>query len=567
MTLGQRLTLGATVLVGLLLVVLVAILDERLHGRLLEESRTALEREARLVAGDWREGTDADSLADAAAAATGHRVTLVDPAGRVVGDSDFDQPALAALENHAARPEIVEARGAGSGSSIRLSSSIGAEELYVAVRDGAGIVRLAVTTRSIDEIFERTRREVLLAGFIALLLSMGLAWLFARAVTRPVVELRDVARAIAEGDLARRPSLAAPGEVGDLAAALHRMAEQLGLRLAAVEKEEALLSALVGSLNEGVVVIDARRTVTRANERARQLLRLPAAAPYPLDVLPRERVLREAIDAALAGEGTDAIETEVLGCQLALTARPLAAGGATVALFDLTPVRRLEAVRRDFVANVSHELRTPLTVVSGFAETLANDDPVPELRKQFADTILAHTERMQRIVDDLLDLSRIESGGWVPVPVPCDVAAIATDCFTSVRRAAEAKGLALRAEIDPAVRTVTADPTALRQVLGNLVDNAVRHTSHGSVTVFTQREGERDVVGVRDTGNGIPAEHLPRIFERFYRADPARSRDAGGTGLGLAIVKHLVEAHGGRVQAESLVGRGTTVRVLLPRAR
>jgi signal transduction histidine kinase len=567
MTLGQRLTLGATILVGLLLLVLVAILDERLHGRLLEESRAGLEREARLVAGDWRAGTDADSLADAAAAATGHRVTLVDASGRVVGDSDFDQPALAALENHAARPEIVAARGGGSGSSIRLSSSIGAEELYVAVRDGAGIVRLAVTTRSIDAIFERTRREVLLAGFIALLLSMGLAWLFARAVTRPVVELRDVARAIAEGDLARRPSLAAPGEVGDLAAALHRMAEQLGLRLAAVEKEEALLSALVGSLNEGVVVIDARRTVTRANERARQLLRLPAATPYPLDVLPRERVLREAIDAALAGEGTDAIETEVLGCRLALTARPLAAGGATVALFDLTPVRRLEAVRRDFVANVSHELRTPLTVVSGFAETLANDDPAPELRRQFADTILAHTERMQRIVDDLLDLSRIESGGWVPAPVPCDVGAIASDCFTSVRRAAEAKGLELRAEIDPAVRTVTADPTALRQVLGNLVDNAVRHTSAGAVTVFTQREGARDVVGVRDTGSGIPAEHLPRIFERFYRADPARSRDAGGTGLGLAIVKHLVEAHGGRVHAESAVGRGTTVRVLLPRTR
>ena len=565
MTLAQRLLLGASALVAILLLALVAVLDERLHDRLVDESRAQFAREARLVAGEWRPATDADSLADAAAIATGHRVTLVDSAGRVVGDSDFDAPALATLENHADRPEVVAARRGGTGSATRLSSSVGAEELYVAVRGGPGVVRVAVTTRAIDEIFERTRRDVLLAGLAALLLAVLLAWLFARAVSRPVVQLRDVARSIAAGDLSRRPALSAPGEIGDLADALHRMSEQLGTRLSALERDEALLSALLQSLNEGVVVIDARRMVARANDRARELLRLHDAEPFPLDLLPRERVLRDAIEGALAGSVTEGVETELRGRALALAARPLAGGGAIVALFDLTTVRKLETVRRDFVANVSHELRTPLTVVGGFAETLATDDPPPELRRQFAETILAHTARMQRLVDDLLDLSRIESGGWVPAPSPSDVAAVVEDCLASVRTAAAVKGVALRAEVDPDARTVHADPVALRQMLGNLVENAVRHTSAGSVTVFTQVDGDCIALGVRDTGSGIAAEHLPRIFERFYRADPARSREAGGTGLGLAIVKHLAEAHGGRVHAESVPGRGTTVRVLLPK--
>jgi signal transduction histidine kinase len=249
---------------------------------------------------------------------------------------------------------------------------------------------------------------------------------------------------------------------------------------------------------------------------------------------------------------------------LALTARPLAAGGAVLALFDLTPVRRLETVRRDFVANVSHELRTPLTVVGGFAETLGDADLPPERRAQFLDAIVVNTRRMQRIVDDLLDLSRIESGGWVPNPAPLDVRAFAMDALAAVRKTAQERGVELRCDVAPNAATAFVDPTALRQILGNLVDNAVRHTPTGSVSIFANT-GDREIaIGVRDTGAGIPSEHLPRIFERFYRVDSARSREDGGTGLGLSIVKHMVEAHGGRVDAESVVGRGTTITVHLP---
>jgi two-component system phosphate regulon sensor histidine kinase PhoR len=203
-------------------------------------------------------------------------------------------------------------------------------------------------------------------------------------------------------------------------------------------------------------------------------------------------------------------------------------------------------------------------VIGGFAETLMDDSLPDEQRRQFAQTVLANSRRMQRIVDDLLDLSRIESGGWKPNPVRTDVRALASEAFAAVEQIRAAKHVELRLEIAPDATHVWADSTAIRQILANLVDNAVRHTSEGSVTVYTQRMPGGVAVGVRDTGIGIPPDHLQRIFERFYRVDAGRSRSEGGTGLGLAIVKHLVEGHGGRVRAESAVGRGTTIWAEFP---
>jgi signal transduction histidine kinase len=317
-----------------------------------------------------------------------------------------------------------------------------------------------------------------------------------------------------------------------------------------------------------VVAVDGRQRVVRVNAMARRLLRLRDAVPFPADHLPRERMLREALAEALAGRATEeAVELRHDDRVLMLTARPLAGGGAVLAFYDLTPLRRLETVRRDFVANVSHELRTPLTVIGGFAETLADDDLPPAQRRQFAATIEANALRMQRIVDDLLDLSRIESGGWRPVPSRVDVAQAAEEAAAAARDAAATKGVALRVTPAADARLIFADPTAVRQVLSNLTENAVRHTAAGEVTVFTRRAPQGGVwLGVRDTGSGIGPEHLPRIFERFYRADPGRSREAGGTGLGLAIVKHLAEAHGGEVRAESRLGVGTTIEVRFPEA-
>jgi len=566
--LTQRLLLGALIVVGVLTVLIVTVVDRQLASRLREDAALFLEREAQLVGVLWRTHQEnPDSLTDAIGDALGRRITLVNPEGVVTGDSEFDDDALRALQNHITRPEVAAAIASGVGSSRRPSPSTGDQELYVAVRvEPLGVARVSLPTASIDAVTTDAREDILGASLLALAAALAIAFLFSRSVSRPVEELRDVAQALADGDLARRPTLKAPGEVGELAVALKELAEQLSARLRALEEDETLLVQLTESLNEGVIAVDAQRMVVRINETARRLLGTRAPSPFPVDDLPRDVALREALEDAFGGEITEGAELIISGRTLNIEARPLSGGGAVLALFDLTRVRRLEAVRRDFVANVSHELRTPLTIVGGFAETLVEEDVPADTRRGFAERILGNTRRMQRIVDDLLDLSRIESGGWVPNPQRIELRTVASDVFAAARDAADKKGLELSAEMSPDAATVYADPTALRQVLGNLVDNAVRHTASGRVLLFSEAHERGIIVGVRDTGVGIPAEHLPRIFERFYRVDPGRAREEGGTGLGLAIVKHLVEAHGGRVKAASEVGRGSSITALFPHA-
>jgi signal transduction histidine kinase len=245
-----------------------------------------------------------------------------------------------------------------------------------------------------------------------------------------------------------------------------------------------------------------------------------------------------------------------------ISARPLEEGGILLVLSDVTDVRRLETVRRDFVANVSHELKTPLTAIAGYAETLAAE-AADKQAKQFAETIVENARRMQRLVDDLLDLSRIESGAWAPEPKPLRVQAAALEAWGPFEDRARERRIQLETTTNS--DTIQGDPEALRQIFTNLFDNALRHTpAGGRVRVATERAGTNMLVRVSDTGTGIPADHLPRIFERFYRVDPGRSRQEGGTGLGLAIVKHLVEAHGGHVDAVSELGRGTTIVLSFP---
>ena len=565
MRLSQRLLLGALLVVSVLVVVAVALSSARLDLQLRQLTVDQLTREARVVARQWRPAVNADALADALGAELGHRVTLIDPGGRVVGDSEFDGAALDALQNHSTRPEVVTARGGEVGSAERVSPSEGTDVLYVAAPAGGGrVARVSIGTAQINAIVGRARLDVLVSGLFAFAIALALAALFARQVSRPVIELRDVASAIAGGDLTRRPSLSAPGEIGELAVAVRRMAEQLEHRMRALQAEDDLLGALVESLNEGVVAVDAQRRIIRINRSGRELLRVDQQVPFSADLLPRDRALHEALGEALAGRVVENIETQVHGHTLALTARPLGVGGAVIALFDLTGVRRLQAVRRDFVANVSHELKTPLTAIRGYAETLAAEMSGAGQHAQFAETIRANAERMQRLVDDLLDLSRIESGGWSPAPAAINLASTVADVLTPYREQTRPRRLRFAIDMPDRIE-VHADPMALRQILVNLLDNAVRYTpDEGTITIFARPEGEGIALGVTDTGSGIPLEHLPRIFERFYRVDAARSRAAGGTGLGLAIVKHLVEAHGGSVTARSTPGTGTTISLWLP---
>jgi len=520
LNLTQRLIVGSLIVCGVFVVLTVGSLDWRLRNRLRDATTTELLREARLVGAQWRTGIDADSLADAAGVALSHRVTLVTTDGRVLGDSEFDEPALSRLENHSGRPEISAALSGDSGSSVRTSPSAGDEELYAAVRTSLGVARVSLPTRAQELIVDRLQRDVLVVSLGATLLALLLAAVFARSVTRPVLELRDDAQAIAAGDLERRPALNVSGEVGELATAFYQLAEQLSTRLRALEADDALLRALMDSLNEGAVAFDSRQQVVHVNAQARRLLGVRAEVPFPADQLPRERALRSAIVAATAGEAIDGLEIHLGGRTVTLTARPLASGGAVLALFDLTPLRRLETVRSDFVANVSHELKTPLTVVGGFAETLGDEGLDPDTRRQFASAILSNTRRMQRIVDDLLDLSRIESGGWTPNPAMVDIDSLAVDVFAGMRSRGVAKDIALRVDVEPGAMAVDADPTALRQVLTNLVDNAVRHTTTGEVVVQARVQNGGVAVSVRDTGAGI---RRPLAADRRR---PARRRRA-----------------------------------------
>ncbi len=565
MRLTSRLLLGAVVVGGVNAAVMTAIVNAQLRSRLQDQAVDALTRDARSVAAQWDAGSDPYLLAHRIGAAFGHRVTIVRRDGVVLGDTDFDREGTARLENHAQRPEVAAALAGRVGSSTRTSPSRGDDELYVAVPARAGAVRVSMPVAELTQRVESAQRAVLTAGFVAVLVALLLALVLSRRLVEPVRDLSAVARSIAGGHRTQRPAIDAPGELGDLAQALSDLSSQIAARDAARDAYETLLVQLIESLNEGVVGVDAHRAVVRVNDTARRLLGVTAPIPFSTDLLPRERRLRAALEAALGGAVTEGVETQVGDRTVAVSARPLPGGGAVLALLDLTRVRQLEAVRRDFVANVSHELRTPLTVIGGFAETLTQPDLSAAERAQFAERVLFSARRMQRLVDDLLDLSRIESGGWIPTPSNVDLAAVAADALAEVRATCDARGIALGTDIAPDAQRVMADPTAVRQVVRNLVENAARHTAAGEIAIVARRvAGGMVEVAVRDTGSGIAAEHLPRIFERFYRVDPARSRQDGGTGLGLAIVRHLVEAHGGRVCAESAPGVGTTIRATFP---
>lgn len=568
MRLIHRLVLSFIGVIVVLMLAIALVLDVELHDSLRGREVADLTREAQLVAMEWTGSVEPAVLAARAGVALKRRVTLIRPDGIVLGDSEFDSLGLGQLQNHATRPEVAAALRGRIGASERMSPSEGDSQLYVAVPATRGVARVSVSTAALDADFNRAQRDIWTAGVIAATVALLLAVTLARAVSAPVLELRDAARAIARGDRTdgrHRPAIGAPGEIGELADALHRMSDQLAGRLQKLAQDEALLSAVVESLGEGVLAIGPRRTVVLINTAARRMLNVGQPVPFSIEQLPRDSTLHGIIATAAEGAEGGPGDFESGGRLMTATARPLQHGGLLLILSDVGKTRRLESMRSDFVANVSHELRTPLTVIRGFTETLA-DRSVPEPdRERFVAAIASNANRMQRIVDELLDLSRIESGGWAPRPTHVDLAAVAADAVSGCTAAGTRGDVVLELDIDPAASHVYADETALRQILGNLVENASRHTRRGSITITGRRSADGTVrITVRDTGSGIPAVHLPRIFERFYRADSARSRDSGGTGLGLAVVKHLVEAHGGSIAAESVQGRGTSMCVTFP---
>jgi two-component system phosphate regulon sensor histidine kinase PhoR len=572
--LATRLFASIALLVAAAVVGSIIATDILLRRHLEAEIADELQREARLLA----VFTPADSskwpeFATLAGGRLGRRVTLIDPEGHVRGDTEFDRASLSHLQNHRDRPEVRAALDSASGVGMnqRLSASTNERQMYVAVRGGPpglAVVRVSTTLASVDTQVHAWQRAVAAAGLVMLLAAAVVAWMLAGFLARPLLNITAAARDIATGRAAEFPDVSVP-ELANHVDALRAMHHELERRFHDLRREREESRTLLESLSDGVLAADRRGIVVSINAAARRLLGYGPTEPLPpLAELFHDRQHRALMREIMAGGVVDRRELDFGDRSVVVSARPFEDGGTLLVLNDVTDVRRLETIRSDFVANVSHELKTPLTAIAGYAETLAAETPASSETQRFAQVILENAQRMQRLVDDLLDLSRIESGGWQPEPENVDVEAAAREAWNPFEARASERGVRFETAVKNSAATALVDPDALRQIFTNLFDNALRHTQpKGSIRVVADRAGKDGrcvLIRVADTGSGIPADHLPRIFERFYRVDPGRSRQEGGTGLGLAIVKHLVEAHGGRVEAESELGRGTTILLYFP---
>jgi two-component system, OmpR family, phosphate regulon sensor histidine kinase PhoR len=572
-------------LAALLLGVTGLIAERELRARELARAELVLLEKARLtleMARDLRfaseHGVELAAIARRAAAAAQARVTFISEDGRVVADSEVPVEALDRVENHADRSEVAAALAGRMGIATRTSHTVARSFMYLALPHASGtardgVLRLAVDLDELGAAASALRGQLLWAGALGLLASVLLALLVSGLLIRPVQHIRSSVSALAAGTLSSRVQWHSADELGEIARAIDRLGEQLELRLREVTAEKEQLQTVLGSMEEGVLVLDPEGRIVLANRRLRELLGLTGeiAGRTPLEVL-RNADLENAL--VQAGAGGESVFREIeLGGRtrrvLGIRAAPLrgqAKGGVVAVFGDLTELRRLEVVRRDFVANASHELRTPLTAVQGFAETLASGKVPAADRPRYLEIILQHARRLGALVDDLLELSRIESGKLELLPSEVPLASVVDRALDSLSPLFEQRRIvARRGPIEPPM--VRADPRALEQVLVNLLENAAKYTEPGGrVEVRAEPVGDRVRVSVEDTGIGIPESHLVRIFERFYRVDKARSRALGGTGLGLSIVRNLVEAMDGKVSVDSTPGKGSTFHFTLRKA-
>jgi two-component system phosphate regulon sensor histidine kinase PhoR len=574
----------AVALVGLVLVVAIAFgmfaqrgLARSARDRLASE----LEANARLAAELLGEGPFAPAQraeiqhrVGLIGRATGMRVTLIAADGSVIADSDVSPSQLAGVENHARRVEVAEALAGRVGRTERVSGTLGRPFFYLAAPLQGGAIRLAADSARVEAEVSALTQPLLVAASAGLILAALLAAVFATLLTRRVHELQGVVKAIAAGDLTQRLPWRSGDEFGAIASALDDMAEQLRRRLAQANDEQARLRAVLQGMVEGVLVLDRSGAVILANPRLRELFGVwgPVEGRPAIEVIRRVEV-DTALAEALLSAAPVVREIQLGGPsarQLEMYAVRFPSHGSllgTVAVFhDVTEIHQLEGMRRDFVANVSHELRTPLTAIRGFAETLRGSEVSVDQRRQYLDVILRHADRLTALIEDLLELSRIEGGTRGLALEAVDVGALARSLVQDLKPRLEAGRLVAVVQPGPAPAAL-ADRRALEQVLLNLLDNAIKYSEPGGrieIVLTGSRDGVR--IDVSDTGIGIPEADRARIFERFYRVEKARSRDLGGTGLGLSIVKHLVQALHGEVFVVSREGEGTTFKLRLPAA-
>jgi two-component system, OmpR family, phosphate regulon sensor histidine kinase PhoR len=509
--------------------------------------------------------------------AAGARATIIDASGKVLADSESNP---ATMENHATRKEFVAALAGRTGENERRSATVGIPFLYVAAPVSGGAVRLAYPLSDVEAVQAKVRRRLIWGSTIALFIALLIAATASIWTARRLERIVDVAVRIERGELQARVEDPTLDEIGRVAAAIDKTAGQVERSFAAVRSSQRQLETLLNSMQDAVIAVSSDGLVQWANQPMDRLIPQHARLNAPVVETIRDPDFLAAVKSATKSKkvSTTRATSIVPGRAFDVTAAPLPDGGAVAVLRDLTETERVEKTRRDFIANVSHELRTPLTSIQGYSETLLDlTADNSGSNREFLEIIRKNAARMSRLTEDLLTLARVESGETRFDTEAVPPVELLHDAEESFREIARTQGVDLQivenngaghVESLPSVR---ADREAIHQVFSNLIDNAMKYGRSGSRVVLGARPAKRGIqfgveFYVQDFGAGIASEHLPRLFERFYRVDKARSRESGGTGLGLAIAKHIMLAHGGSIRAESELSHGSTFLFTLPTA-
>jgi len=549
--------------------------DARIESTLVAETQMAADLLGRGAAPFTV--SELDEEADRLGALLHARVTFIASDGRVVGDSAETLEGVAAMENHAQRPEVVEARERGLGRAQRYSATLRIDMLYVAAavkHPSIAFVRIALPLTDVRQQLNTVLTATLTALGIALLGGAGIAWVLSSRIGKRVRIIAGVAERYRRGDLTPPHLGFGDDELGTVARALDDSIQEVVRRLGEQVRDRARMEAILAGMVEGVIVVDPQGRLQLVNDAARHMLKLDEAwigRPYVETI--RLPAIAELVAAVLLGKAPDALQLSPPrdpSRTIMASAAPAAGAvthGVILVLHDISELRRADQIRRDFVANVSHELRTPLTAIRGYVEALSDGETDENERRRFLAIIARHTQRMERLVKDLLRLARLDAGQETIDLLACDTRSLAEAVVADVAPAAAERGQKIAIAIGPGAESVRADPAKLHDALRNLVANAITYAPEQStIRIDAVREGSRIALSITDEGPGIPEDDLSRVFERFYRVDKSRARDPGGTGLGLAIVKHLVELQGGTVRAENGPERGARFTITIVRA-
>jgi two-component system, OmpR family, phosphate regulon sensor histidine kinase PhoR len=560
-------------------------MDHVLETNLVEESRANLLNQAKLarllVMSDYMK-LSPQKLAETVGSTIKERLTLIASDGRVLGDSEVNGAKLDELQNHLDRPEVQAALASGTGIAMRYSETLKTDMLYVAMTYGSGrtegFIRLAMPMTYITKSSKALQQVMGFATLLTILAALVLGYFLSNLTSRPLRDMAAAAARIGHGDSPVRIPASAHDEVGELARVLNDMSARIDLQMQRLSSEKQQLDTILRGMGEGVMVTSTEGVISLVNPAFRKLFSLSGEVEgKKLIEISRHPDLLEAFTALGAAEGDELIrEITIQPGEITLLTHwaPLTVDGrksGVVAVFhNISDMKQVENIRRDFVANVSHELRTPVSVIKGYAETLLDGALQSDADRavRFVEIILNHSERLTALINDILTLSTLESRDMTLDLHPLDISGTMRKTYMLLEDNAHKKDIRMQIDIPAGLPRVMADQGRVEQVIVNLLDNAIKYTPpQGMVTLLVRKDDDDRFmrISVADTGIGIPFKDIPRIFERFYRVDEARSRDQGGTGLGLAIAKHIVQLHGGEISVtNNEYGKGSIFSFTLP---